>query len=214
MTIKTLEVSLGQVGELSLLDPPQIGVPVVEPGVVLTTGYYTDPTTGQWYYYNATLDQWYYYAAGLLYPLAISWKPSPSPKVELTEEETLRFQLRFYYQGPLVTRKFRAAIGDNKTSGAFTEWSGCNVTSNISLPKCDTKTLFTDRYIDLVLPGWDWYEFWGHAGEDFAAYVKIMNGLTLTEGINCTPQYYNVGRIIEKKGEFSEFSITKFEKVA
>ena len=145
--------------------------------------------------------------------LAISWQPSPSTKLELTEKETLRFKLRFYYLGPLVTRRFYAALGNNKTSGTFEEWSGCTVTKDISLPLCSMKTLYTDKYIDLVLPDWSWFETWGHAGEDFAAYVKIMNGLTLTEGVNCTPYYYNVGRVIAKAGEFSEFSITKFEAV-
>ncbi len=205
MTIKAMEMTLSP-GE------PGIGVPVSPSGQVPASGYYTDPTTGYRYYYNAAKDQWYVEASGYLYPLSISWTPSPSAKLELTEKEILRFRLRFYYIGPAVTRTLYAAIGDNKTSGSFSEWSGCNVSKDISLPKCDTKTLFTDKYIDLVMPEWSWFETWGHAGEDFAAYVKLLNGLTLTEGVNCTPYYYDVGRVIAKEGEFSEFSITKFEK--
>lgn len=212
MVIKALEVSLGQVGALGTLDPSTVGVPVVVAGQVLATGYYT--VAGQQYYYNASLDQWYVVVAGYLYPLAISWQPSPSTKLELTEKETLRFRLQFYYLGPVVTRTFYAALGENRTSGSFGEWFGCNVSKSIALPACSVKTLFTDKYVDLVMPDWSWWETWGHAGEDFAAYVKIMNGLTLTEGVNCSPYYYNVGRVIAKKGEFSEFGITKFEKAA
>ena len=207
METKVLEVTLS-------LEEPGIGVPVVLPGQVLASGYYTDPTTGCRYYYDSYRDQWYVVAAGYLYPLAISWQPSPSTKLELTEKETLRFGLRFYYLGPAVTRTFYAALGKNKTSGTFEEWSGCAVSKDITFPLCSTKTLFTDKYLDLVLPEWSWFEIWGHAGEDFAAYVKILNGITFTTGVNITPLYYDVGRVIEKKGEFSEFSIAKFEKVA
>jgi len=209
--IKTLDVSLGQGGVLSLLDPPQIGVPVVAPGQVLTSGYYTEQTTGQLYYYDAESDQWYYYAAGLLYPLAISWKPSPSPKIDLAAGDTLRFNLTFKYKGPAVTRKFYAAVGDNKTSGSFGEWSGYTTTKNISIPAKTTPTLITGQYIDIVVPTGE--PLWGHHGEDGAAYCKIMDGFTLTEGVNCTPQYYNVCHIVPAAGEFTEFGITKFEKV-
>ena len=132
--IKTLEVSLGQVGLLSLLNPPQVGVPVVAPGVVLASGYYTEQTTGQLYYYDAVDDQWYYYAAGLLYPLAISWKPSPSPMIDLVAGNTLRFNLTFKYMGPAVTRKFYVAVGINKTSGSFGEWTDFTKTEPIDIP--------------------------------------------------------------------------------
>ncbi|GAJ03713.1 unnamed protein product, partial [marine sediment metagenome] len=188
--IKTLEVSLGQVGELSLPDPPQVGVPVVAPGQVLASGYYTEQTTGQLYYYDAVNDQWYYYAAGLLYPLAISWKPSPSPKIDLAARDTLRFNLTFKYMGPAVTRKFYAAVGNNKTAGTFDEWSGYTTIKNISIPAKTTPTLITGQYVDIVVPTGE--PLWGHHGEDGAAYCKIMDGFTLIEGENCTPQYYNV----------------------
>lgn len=209
--IKTLEVSLGQVGALNLLDPPQMGVPVVEPGVVLASGYYTEQTTGQLYYYDAVNDQWYYYAAGLFYPLAITWTPSPTAKIDLVGGDTLRFNLTFKYMGPAVTRSFYAAVGNNKTSGSFEEWSGYNATKNISIPAKTTPTLITGQYIDIVIPTGE--PLWGHAGEDGAAYCKIMDGFTLVEGQNCTPYYYNVCHIVEAAGEFTEFAITKFEKV-
>lgn len=203
--IKTLQVSLGQVGVAQ--DPPAIGVPVVAPGQVLASGYYTDPDTDQLYYYNATLDQWYYYAAGLYYPLAISWKASPTAKIDLVVGDTLRFLLDFYYVGPLpVTKTFYAAVGTNKTSGVFEEWSGFNATKSWAVPSSDTPQLHTGYYVDLKIPS-------GHSGEDGAAYCKILDGITLIEGQNCTPYYYNVCHIIPAEGEFSEFSISKFEKV-
>lgn len=55
--IKVLQVSLGGVG-VAQLNPSVIGVPVVEPGVVLASGYYIEQTSGQQYYYDANLDQW------------------------------------------------------------------------------------------------------------------------------------------------------------
>ncbi|MBA7506496.1 hypothetical protein ES706_05187 [subsurface metagenome] len=198
--IKALEVTLGQ-----------IGVPVVEPGQVLATGYYTEQTTGQLYYYDAEADQWYYYAAGYLYPLAVSWTPSPSPKIDLVAGDSLRFNLTFKYKGPAVTRTFYAAVGNNKTSGTFEEWSGYTATKNISIPAKTTPTLITGQYIDILVPSGE--PFWGHHGEDGAAYCKIMNGFTLTEGVNCTPFYYNVCHIVPAAGEFTDFGITKFEKV-
>lgn len=210
--IKTLEVSLGQVGALNLLDPPQVGVPVVEPGVVLASGYYTEQTSGQLYYYDAVDDQWYYVsAAGLLYALAISWTPSPSAKLDLVAGDTLRFNLTFKYMGPAVTRTFYAAVGNNSKSGSFGEWTDFNVEKDISIPEHDTPTLITGKYVDLVIPSGS--AFWDHEGEDGAAYCKIMDGFTLIEGENCTPYYYDVCHIVPAEGEFTEFGITKFEKV-
>ena len=210
--IKTLEVSLGQVGVLSLLDPPEVGVPVVEPGVVLASGYYTEQTSGQLYYYDAVNDQWYYVsAAGYLYPLAISWTPSPSAMIDLVAGDRLRFNLTFKYMGPAVTRTFYAAVGNNSKSGSFAEWTDFAVTKSISIPEHATPTTITGKYIDLVIPAGS--AFWDHEGEDGAAYCKIMDGFTLTEGVNCTPYYYDVCHFVPAAGEFTEFGITKFEKV-
>lgn len=206
--IKTLELNLGDISALAALDPPAIGVPVIEPGQVLATGYYTEETTGQLYYYDATGDQWYYVsAAGLLYPLALSWKPSPSPKIELVAGETLRFSLSFKYIGPLaVDKTFYAAIGTNKTSGIFDEWSGFTATKTWRIPASDAPVLHTGYYVDLIIPS-------GHGGEDGGAYCKILNGFTLIEGQNCTPLYHDVCHIIAPEGEFTEFRITDFAKV-
>lgn len=215
--IKTLELNLGAVS--GLVDPPAIGVPVVEPGVVLASGYYTEQTSGQLYYYDAINDQWYYVtAAGLLYPAAApSWKPSPSPKIELVGGDTLAIVLHFKYIGPAVTRTFRAALGDNKTSGSFAEWTEWFADEKwywegpVDIAEQDTPTGVT-QYIYLPIPTKP--EVWGdHGGKDAACYCKIMDGFTLTEGVNCTPYYYDVCHVIKVKGEFTEFSITEFLKV-
>lgn len=204
MTTNVLSVSLA-VG-----NPPEVGVPVVAPGVVLSSGYYTDSSTGQQYYYDARNDQWYYVAAGYLYPLAISWKQSPSPKVDLVAGDKLRFNLTLRYMGPAVTRAFYAAVGNDKTSGSFSEWSGYTAIKNISIPAKTTPTTITGQYIDIVVPSGE--PWWSHVGEDGAAYCKIMDGFTLVEGENCTPFYYNVCHIIPAAGEFSNLAIISFTK--
>jgi len=208
--IKEIEVTIGQIGALSLPGIADIGVPIIAPGQVIASGYYT--VAGQDYYYNAHTDQWYVVAAGYLYPLAISWQASPSTKLELTENDIIRFKLRFYYLGPAVTRTFYAALGKNKTTGTFEEWSGCTAQKSIALPDCNSATLFTDKYVDIQIPDWSWFQTWNHAGETFAAYVKILNGITLIEGVNCSPLYYNVGYVIQEEGEFSQFTITSIAK--
>jgi len=203
--IKTLNVSLGVLG-LSQVDPPGIAVPTLAPGEVLASGYYTDPTTGQQYYYDASLGQWYYYAAGYLYPLAISWKPSPSPKIDLIGGvDTLRLRLSFMYVGPAVTQKFYASLGKNSMSGSFDEWSGYTARKDIPITRYDTPTLITDKYIDIVIPP-D-----GHDGEDGAAYCK-KDQLLIEEGKDSTPYYYDVCHIVKAEGEFTNMVISKFEK--
>lgn len=205
--IKTLDVSLGGVGALSQSNP--VGVPVVEAGQVFASGYYTDDITGQVYYYSAPDDEWYYVSAGLLYPLAISWKPSPSPRIELTIGDTLRFVMKFYFVGPLpITQTFRAAIGDNDKSGGFAEWSGFNAKKSWVVPASATPVLHSNYYVDLVIPD----TFPRHEGEVGAAYCK-KDQLIVEEGKDVTPYYYDVCYIIPAEGEFTSFSITKFEKV-
>lgn len=202
--IKTLDVSLGLVAP-SQVNPAEVLVPTIEPGQVVATGYYTDPTTGQLYYYNAPLEQWYYYAAGLYYPLGISWQPSPSPKIDVVGGvDTIRFRLSFKYIGPAVTQKFYAVLGDNDKSGAFGEWDGWWVRKDITLPKCTTITTFTDKYIDVPIKT-------GKDGQDFAAYCK-KDQFFIEEGKDSTPYYYDVGHVIEAEGEFTEMTISKFEK--
>lgn len=204
--IKTLDVSLGLIAP-SQVDPPGVLVPTISPEQVIATGYYTDPVTGQLYYYDAIDDQWYYYAAGYIYPLGISWKPSPSPKIDLIGGvDTLRLRLSFKYIGPAMTQRFYATIGENKTSGTFDEWSGYNTHKDIPLTRYDTPTLITDKYLDIVIPP-D-----GHDGEDGAVYCK-KDQYFIEEGKDSTPCYYNVCHIVKAEGEFTDMVISKFEKV-
>ncbi|GAI69638.1 unnamed protein product [marine sediment metagenome] len=178
-------------------------MPDVAPGVY-ATGYYTDEVTGQQYYYNAPLDQWYYYAAGLLYPLGISWQPSPSPIVNLAVGDTLRFLLSFKFSGPLpIEQTFQAAVGDNKKEGTFGEWWTAKKTWTIH--SSDIPVLHSNFYVDLVIPS-------GREGQDGAAYCK-KDQFFIEEGKDSTPYYYDVGHVIEAEGEFTEMKITKFEKV-
>lgn len=202
--IKTLEVSLGEVGALIQSNP--VGLPAVEAGQVFASGYYTDELTGQAYYYSAPDDQWYYVSAGLLYPLAISWKPSPSPMIDLTIGDTLRFLMSFYFMGPLpITQTFRVAVGNNSKLGSFNEWFGFNAKKSWVVPASDVPVLHSNYYVDLLIPS-------GHQGEDGAAYCK-KDQLIVVEGQDVTPYYYDVCHIIPAEGEFTSFSITKFEKV-
>jgi len=183
------------------------GVPVIPAGTTLASGYYTDPNTGNRYYYNARQDQWYLVSGLSLIPLAISWQPSPSAKLNIAVGEKLRFNLSFYYIGPAVTKTLYAALGDNKTSGTFSEWAGTSVTKDIQVPACAAKTLITGQYVDIVISG-----AWGHNAQNAAAYCKVINGITLTEGVNCTPYYYDVCYIIETAGEITNFAIASFVK--
>ena len=184
-------------------------VPELATGQVLATGWYVDLITGQYYYYDAISAQWYYYAAGYIYPLAISWQPSPSPKLTLAVGDKLRINFSFKYQGPAITnKKFHAAIGEEP--GEIPPSPGTDMAEikaevwSFNIPKCDTPNTIT-KYIDIVIPS-------AAAGETITAYVK-WEQLFVTEGISTTPLYYNVADILPAAGEFSEFAITKFEKV-
>ncbi|MBA7624874.1 hypothetical protein ES703_32288 [subsurface metagenome] len=202
--IKTLNVTLGQIG-VAQQNPLGIAVPGVAPGVY-ATGYYTDPATGQVYYYNASLEQWYYLAAGLYYPLGISWQPSPSPIINLGAGDTLRFLMSFKFSGPLpVTQVFKAFIGNNTKEGGFGEWDNFWATKEWVIPSSDLPVLHTNYYVDLVIPS-------GHEGEDGAAYLK-KDQFFIEEGKDSTPYYYDVCHIIPAEGEFTELKISKFEKV-
>lgn len=199
---------------MSWQDPPAI-VPTLNPGEVLATGYYIDQVTGLYYYYDAINDQWYgVTAAGLLYPLAANpWVASPSAKIDLVAGGKLWFILTFKYMGPAVTRNFYAAVGNDHDpgyTGSFAEWTDWNATKSITIPAHDTPTLITGKYVELVVPsGSAW---WDHEGEDGAAYCKIMDGAPEV-GKTITPYYCHVCHSVPAVGEFTEFGITKFEKV-
>ena len=153
-----------------------------------------------------------YYPLGMYFPQAVTWKPSPSPKVELNPGDSLRLNLQLSYRGPAQTRNFYAALGNNSKSGSFDEWSGYNATKAISLPAKTVLTALTGLYIDIYIPETTvWSE---HSGENGAVYVKIMDGITYTEGQNITPYYYDAVYVIPITGEFANFAIASIAKAA
>ncbi len=205
MTLKPMNATL------NVIAPPTLGVPVIAAGTVLATGYYDDPNTGQRYYYNASTDQWYYQLGTDLIPLSVSWAASPTPKLDLTEGDILRFNLTLRHIGPAVTREFYVAVGTNKTSGTFDEWLGYNQTTQISIPAHTALTIVTGVHVDLIIPGGAFLS--NHDGEDGAAYCKIMNGVVLVEGENATPYYYDVCHIVSVEGEFTDLAIASFARI-
>jgi len=151
-----------------------------------------------------------YYPQGFYMPAAVSWQPSPSPKIELNPGDILRINLAFRYKGPAQTRNFYASLGNNSKSGWFSEWSGYNATKAIDLPSKTTLSTITGKYVDIPIPtstAW-----WEHSGEDGAVYVKILDGLFYTEGENITPYYYDAVHIIAAAGEFANFAIASIQK--
>ncbi|GAH51099.1 unnamed protein product, partial [marine sediment metagenome] len=98
------------------------------------------------------------------------------------------------------------ALGGNVKSGGFPEWSGYIVFKTIIIARHDTLDLITDKYIDIVIPP-D-----GHDGEDGAAYCK-KDQFFIEEGKDSTPYYYDVCHIVKAEGEFTDMTISKFEKV-
>jgi len=157
---------------------------------------------------------WYdglYYPQGIYLPAAVSWQPSPSPKVELNPGDTLRINMALKYRGPAQTRRFRAALGNNSKSGSFDEWLGYASTRDIDLPAKATLTTLTGLYIDIPVPTSS--TWWEHSGEEGAVYAKIENGLFFTEGENITPYYYDAVYVIAAEGEFSGFAISGISKV-
>lgn len=202
--IKTLNVALGQIGAAQQ-NPLGIAIPDITQEIY-ATGYYIDPLTGTEYYYDSINDQWYYYAAGYIYALGISWKPSPSPMINLGAGDTLRFLMSFKFAGPVpVTQVFKAFIGNNTKEGGFGEWDNFWATKEWVISSSDVPLLHDKFYVDLIIPS-------GHEGEDGAAYLK-KDQFFIEEGKDSTPYYYDVCHIVPAEGEFTEMKITKFEKV-
>lgn len=193
--VKELTISLEQA------DPPALLAPAVPLGTV-ASGYYVDQQTGLQYYYNAYTDQWYLCQGTLLYALSESWVPSPTPVVNILPGESLRFNLSFTYQGIAQTIDFRAALGTNKTSGSFDEWSDGFVVKGIPLPECLSPTPITDKYIDVEVPA-------ARAGLEAAAYAKVEKMFPGAGEIS--DYYYDVCKVVS--AEITGMSIDSFEKV-
>ena len=224
--IRSLEVSLGQVGGLSLIDPPGVDIPMATPGQIFTSGYYTDPITGQLYYYDATLDQWYYYAAGLYYPLATAWESAstvnPAAPISVLIGDTVQIAVSFKYQGPEKTIRLRGALGFGTTntgtgsdSGQFQEGVDAYTLGFTVGPSELTAKSYT-KTVDVVVPDRVWMptgNWVGTAGRQLALYAKLVDGVSLE--LYKTLSVYLRGALAVAPVEpvFSEFSITNFVKV-
>ena len=179
MTIKTLQLNLGT------LDPP-----------AYATGWYRDPSTGQYYYYAAEAKQWYTYSAGYLYPLAVPKEPAPKV-VNIAAGDTLRIEYSYKYSGPAITVTEYASIGYT-TLGVYDEI--VHKSKSRSLPESTTPKEYTG-YIDLVMPTpaqtkWNDIE------------CKVKNG-----GKELGLNYQDALNVVSVTPEFTEFSIVEYAKV-
>ncbi len=198
MTVKTLELSLGS------LDA-SVSPAAVTPATLAQTGWYKD-AAGVYYYYDADIAQWYIYSAGYIYPLAyvppsMLWQPSPTPKVDINDGDTLRLNLTYRYRGPSGKGfTLYAVLCNNTKSGEPAEWSGFASTKPL-YPAGSTSWRIISDTLDIVMGS----GIMTHSGEDGAVYFKIENYRS--------PAYYDAIHIVSAVGEFSELSIVNFVKV-
>jgi hypothetical protein len=179
MTLRVLQLDLG------VLDPPQH-----------QTGWYRDPSTGQYYYYNAEARQWYIYTAGYLVPLSVPKEPAPKV-VNIAAGDTLRIEYSYRYCGPAISVTEYASLGYT-TLGIYDEIVSKG--KSRSLPLSTTPTTFTG-YIDLVMPTpaqtkWNDIE------------CKVFNG-----GEELGINYQDALNVVAVDAEFTEFSIIDYSKL-
>lgn len=141
MTLKTLQLSLG------VVNPTQY-----------QTGWYRDPTTGQYYYYDGAIGKWYIYTAGQLYALGITEQQAPKV-VMVAPGDSLEITISYKYAGPASTgAEEYFSIGSK-----VLQYSPKIVrTHTRNLPVCATPTSFTWSET-LVIPtgvgnGWTYIE--------------------------------------------------------
>lgn len=178
MTTKTLQLDLG------VLDPPQY-----------TTGWYRDPTTGQYYYYDASTRTWYTYAAGYLYPMEVPKESAPKV-VDITPGDTLRIEYSYKYTGPAISVTEYASIGIT-TISVYNE--KVHKSKSRSLPGSTTPKEYTG-YLDIVLPvgaqnNWNDIE------------CKVKNG-----GKELGLNYQDALNIIGIEVTFTEFAVVDYYK--
>lgn len=200
MKIEVSEIKL--VGVHALESGAQVGAQELAVQA-LPSGWYTDPTTGQYYYYDAQSGQMYVYSAGLLYPLALPTNTVPAPwaRLDVTFGSTVRFSLTYKYRGP-GGKGFTlyAAVGNNSAGGG--EWSGFANSKGIYPPESADWRTITDS-IDVVM-GQAGYPT--HSGEIGAVYFKIESYKS--------PAYLNALYVVTAAGEFGVLAISKIEKVS
>ena len=171
-------------------------------------GYFYEPTTGYyWYIYTdpATgLTHCYRYdvaAAAYVYALSTRWETAPKT-IELTVGDKLRIYADFYYVGPVFSGKLYGAIGSKGIGDSFDEILNSSIA--LSLPKCDSSTRFTDKYVEIPITS-------AIAAGTYAIYIKITNGVSLELDKTLSSYYENAVKIVGVEPTFTEFSIN-FEK--
>ena len=192
--MQTLQISGLQGATLARADP--------------ANGYYYEPATGYyWYIYTdpATgLTHCYRYdvsAAAYVYALSTRWVTAPKT-IELTVGDKLRIYADFYYVGSAFSGKLYGAIGQKGVGGSFDEILNSSV--SLSLPKCDSSTRFTDKYVDISITS-------AIAAGTYAIYIKITDGISLVLDKTLSSYYENAVKIVGVEPTFTEFSID-FEK--
>lgn len=164
-------------------------------------GWYYDEYSGQPIYWDG--DQWWYYSAGVYYPLATRWEVAPYV-VSLTQGETLRITISFYYQGPAFSGFLYGAIGSKQLT-AFNEV--IHGTTSIVLSSFATPTLVSNRSVDIPITTAL------AAGKDYSIYAKVQNGITPTVDATMSPYYENAIHITGIEIDFTNFQIVDYAKV-
>lgn len=198
MEVKALQISGLQGAALARADP--------------TNGYYyetatgdywyiyTDPTTGLTHYYRYSVS-----AAAYVYALSTRWVSAPKT-ITLTVGDKLRCYADFYYVGPAFSGKLYGAIGSRGIGDSFNEKLHNDIA--LSLPKCDSATRFTDKYVEIPITS-------AIAAGTYAVYIKIIDGVALELDKTLSSYYENAVEIVGVAPTFTGFDIdwTKTTKI-
>ena len=197
MDVKALQISGLEGAALARADP-------------VATGYYYEPATGYfWYIYTdpvTGLINYYRYdvsAAAYVYALSTRWVVAPKT-ITLIVGDKLRIYADFYYVGPAFSGKLYGAIGQKGTFDSFDEILNNSIA--LSLPKCDSSTRFTDKYVEIPITS-------AIAAGTYAIYIKITDGVDLELDKTLSSYYENAVKVVGVEPEFTEFKITDFVKV-
>jgi len=170
-------------------------------------GWYYDEYLDRPIYWDG--EQWYYYIAGAYYPLATRWEVAPYV-VSLTQGETLRITVSFYYQGPAFSGFLYGAIGEkgvwNPVTGTYAFNEAIHGTTSLVLSSFATPTLVSNRNIDIPITTAL------AAGKDYSIYAKVQNGITPTVDTTMSPYYENAIHITGIEIDFTNFEITSYGK--